>query len=245
MAEGQSSHLPTGTAPSTGAPLTTQHRSNEPDTVPTASATGAPRIFPRHTEAEDSSKGPHPGKKIAEVAGRDSSSEDPSSAAAAGRSARRHHHHPHSSRHQPRHEQRSSSGYEGNGEESDSDLDESEYSDDDYSDEDRPPPREMAPSGSLTLAALSPSSSLPLSRRAALLSSAILINLGLPFINGIMLGMGEIVARTLLAPWLGVLLGPILPARWGFGTGQAGLGAGVGPRRSAHEEEQQQRQRRR
>ncbi|KAK0540057.1 hypothetical protein OC835_000855 [Tilletia horrida] len=199
------SHAPAGTTPSTGAPLTTQRQHGEPDTVPTASATGAPRIFGRHTELR------HGGKKVGERAQR--------SAAATAATRRR------------REQQHSSSGYDGNGEESDSEVLDSEFDEDeDDEDEDGAPPPEMAPSGSLTLAALSPSSSLPLSRRAALLASALAINLGLPFVNGIMLGFGEIVARTLLAPWIGVVLGPLLPARFGFGgglgTAQAGLGAG-------------------
>ncbi|KAE8229902.1 hypothetical protein CF326_g5114 [Tilletia indica] len=186
------SHAPSGTTPASGAPLTTRHRQGETDTVPTASATGAPRIFGRHTEQRE---GHHRGKKLGERA----------------RRARR--------------QQRSSSGYEGNGEESESEFEEEDDEDDDADedDEDEGPPPEMAPSGSLTRAAFSPSSSMPMQRRAALIASAIAINLGLPFVNGIMLGFGEIVARTFFAPWIGVVLGPLMPARFGFGSTRSGF----------------------
>jgi len=164
--------------------MTTRHRSDQPDTVPTASATGAPRIFPRHTEQK------HRAKKIGER----------------GRRAR----------------QRSSSGYDGNGEDSDDDVSDYDGEDDEgegeEDDEDSPPPPEMTPSGSLTVAAFSPSSGMPVARRAALIASALAINLGLPFVNGVMLGFGEIVARTFLAPWIGVVLGPLMPTRFGFGA---------------------------
>lgn len=60
------------------------------------------------------------------------------------------------------------------------------------------------PTGSLTLAAFNPYSSIPLSRRMALISGSIFINLGLPFLNGVMLGFGEIFARVVVAPALGI-----------------------------------------
>lgn len=60
------------------------------------------------------------------------------------------------------------------------------------------------PTGSLTLAAFNPYSSIPLSRRLALVSGSIFINLGLPFLNGVMLGFGEIFARVVVAPALGI-----------------------------------------
>ncbi|SPO29370.1 related to MIM1  len=60
------------------------------------------------------------------------------------------------------------------------------------------------PTGSLTLAAFNPYSSIPLSRRLALISGSIFINLGLPFLNGVMLGFGEIFARVVVAPALGI-----------------------------------------
>ncbi|CAD6913084.1 unnamed protein product [Tilletia controversa] len=208
------SSAPSGTTPNSGAPLTTRHHEGETDTVPTASATGAPRIFARHTEQSDRH---HRGKKLGERA-------------SASRRARR--------------EQRSSSGYEGNGEESESEFEEEdedgEDEDEDEEDEDRAAPPEMAPSGSLTLAAFSPSSGMPIPRRAALIATAVAINLGLPFVNGIMLGFGEIVARTFLAPWIGVVLGPLMPARFGHasrfgssqnrGTGTGGAGLGMAQR---------------
>ncbi|CAO1630411.1 unnamed protein product [Parajaminaea phylloscopi] len=56
------------------------------------------------------------------------------------------------------------------------------------------------PTGSLTLSIFSPGISL--TRRAALLASSITVNAALPFLNGIMLGTGEIVARALIVPVL-------------------------------------------
>ncbi len=38
----------------------------------------------------------------------------------------------------------------------------------------------------------------------ALISGSIFINLGLPFLNGVMLGFGEIFARVVVAPALGI-----------------------------------------
>lgn len=60
-----------------------------------------------------------------------------------------------------------------------------------------------APSGSLTLAAFSPG---PMSwvRRLSLVGASLAINLGLPFLNGVMLGFGEIFARAVVAPWIGL-----------------------------------------
>ena len=60
-----------------------------------------------------------------------------------------------------------------------------------------------APSGELTLAAIW-NPGLPLRRRALLLTAALAVNIGLPFINGIVLGFGEIFARAFLAPLLGL-----------------------------------------
>ena len=37
-----------------------------------------------------------------------------------------------------------------------------------------------------------------------MLAAVLAINIGLPFVNGIMLGFGEIFARAVLAPWLGI-----------------------------------------
>lgn len=59
-----------------------------------------------------------------------------------------------------------------------------------------------SPTGSLTLAALTPSSHMTLRRRVGVLSASIFINLGLPFVNGVMLGFGEIFARSLVAPFV-------------------------------------------
>jgi hypothetical protein len=74
-------------------------------------------------------------------------------------------------------------------------------------------------SGFLTPAAFAPG--LTLRRRAALLISTIAINIGLPFINGAMLGFGEIFARAVLAPWVG------------FAAHAVGVGAPTKPRQPA------------
>ena len=67
-------------------------------------------------------------------------------------------------------------------------------------------PQEMqpqyAPSGSLTIALFAPG--LTWRRRTYLLLASTVINIGLPFINGIALGFGEILARGLIAPWIGL-----------------------------------------
>lgn len=69
-----------------------------------------------------------------------------------------------------------------------------------------PAPRETqpqyAPSGSLTLALFSPG--IGWRRRSYLLLASVAINIGLPFINGVMLGFGEIFARSIVAPWIGL-----------------------------------------
>jgi hypothetical protein len=45
--------------------------------------------------------------------------------------------------------------------------------------------------------------SLPVSRRVAALFSSLAINLLLPFVNGVMLGFGEIFAKNVILRWLG------------------------------------------
>lgn len=44
---------------------------------------------------------------------------------------------------------------------------------------------------------------LPLKTRALALLSSLAINMFLPFVNGVMLGFGEVFARNVIAPWLG------------------------------------------
>lgn len=61
---------------------------------------------------------------------------------------------------------------------------------------------QYAPSGSLTIALFTPG--LTWRRRTYLLLTSMVINIGLPFINGIALGFGEILARGLIAPWIGL-----------------------------------------
>ncbi|PWN42950.1 hypothetical protein IE81DRAFT_366138 [Ceraceosorus guamensis] len=137
-------------------PFTTPHSSGLPDTVPTASATGMPRILPRRysrsrspTGSVHSSNAPPP---------KEMRVQSPSGDAAGG--------------------VQDAGGAQSN-----------------------------VPSGSLTLAAFAPG--LKWRRRLALLSATIGINLGLPFLNGVMLGFGEIFARAVLAPMLGLSLGAV------------------------------------
>ncbi|PWN36270.1 uncharacterized protein FA14DRAFT_161056 [Meira miltonrushii] len=61
---------------------------------------------------------------------------------------------------------------------------------------------QYAPSGSLTIALFTPG--LTWRRRSYLLLASMVVNIGLPFINGIALGFGEILARGLIAPWIGL-----------------------------------------
>ena len=71
-----------------------------------------------------------------------------------------------------------------------------------------PPPLPPAPTGELTLSFIF-SHGLSWKRRALLFTAVVAINIGLPFINGLMLGFGEIFARAFIAPWIG--LAPPLP----------------------------------
>lgn len=69
-----------------------------------------------------------------------------------------------------------------------------------------------APTGELTLAAMW-APQVPWTRRFLLLGAALAVNIGLPFINGVMLGFGEIFARAFLAPWIG-LASPLPIRTW-------------------------------
>lgn len=69
--------------------------------------------------------------------------------------------------------------------------------------EPEPEPVEPAATGELTLAAIF-APHLPWTRRALLLTASIAVNVGLPFINGVFLGFGEIFARAFIAPWIGL-----------------------------------------
>ncbi|KAN0061341.1 hypothetical protein ACQY0O_006188 [Thecaphora frezii] len=146
-------------------PTTSTCYSGNTDTNPTVSATGMPRIIPRHVDERSSQ------------ACQQKEAEQGSPPPELGRQSSR----------------RSSF---------DLDDDDDEEDDPDRDDADGRPAHQ--PSGSLTLAALSPSSSIPFPRRLALITSSLLINLGLPFINGVMLGFGEIFARVVVAPALGI-----------------------------------------
>jgi len=44
---------------------------------------------------------------------------------------------------------------------------------------------------------------LPVKTRVFALFSSLAINMFLPFVNGVMLGFGEIFARNVIAPWIG------------------------------------------
>lgn len=93
------------------------------------------------------------------------------------------------------------------------------------------------PTGSLTLAAFNPYSTIPLSRRLALISGSIFINLGLPFLNGVMLGFGEIFARVVVAPALG-----ITGVGWAGDTARAVANWNWSGTRKHHHHQQQQNQ---
>ncbi|UZJ52612.1 hypothetical protein CBS101457_001932 [Exobasidium rhododendri] len=103
-----------------------------------------------------------------------------------------------------------------------------------------PAPKEMqlnyAPSGSLTTAIFA--KDLKWRRRSYLVIASLAINLGLPFLNGVMLGFGEIFARTIMAPWIGLAPGAIninAPGQRTSNTGGAGLRFGGGGRENRSE----------
>ncbi|WFD02356.1 hypothetical protein MOBT1_001038 [Malassezia obtusa] len=86
------------------------------------------------------------------------------------------------------------------------DVSEKEHLFDDISISDgepEPEPVDPAPTGELTLAAIC-APKIPWTRRLLLISATLAINVGLPFINGVFLGFGEIFARAFIAPWLGL-----------------------------------------
>ncbi|SOV02964.1 related to MIM1  len=103
------------------------------------------------------------------------------------------------------------------------------------------------PTGSLTLAAFNPYSTVPLSRRLALISGSIFINLGLPFFNGVMLGFGEIFARVVVAPALGITgvgwAGDTARAvaNWNWGRGRSTLPSQSGEKQFGQDQFGQQR----
>lgn len=110
----------------------------------------------------------------------------------------------------------------GHGDASDPDSDSDSSSTTSSSSRPGSPAHTHAPTGSLILTALSPSSQISWGRRLAILSSSFFVNLGLPFINGVCLGFGEIFARTLVAP---LVLG-IVNSRWPHLSGGGGTGSG-------------------
>jgi len=109
----------------------------------------------------------------------------------------------------------------------------SEVDSDEESDQEPSRPN-YPPTGSLTLAAFNPYSTIPLSRRIALISGSIFINLGLPFLNGVMLGFGEIFARVVVAPALG-----ITGVGWAGDTARAVANWNWGKGRSASRQSEQ------
>lgn len=167
------------------APRTSATGDNE--AYPTVSATGMPRIFPRHKDKRSSAEQENIDEKDGDV---------PS---------------------------------ELQGAKHDSDAYDSDEDDEDEAEESRP---NYPPTGSLTLAAFNPYSSIPLSRRMALISGSIFINLGLPFLNGVMLGFGEIFARVVVAPalgitgvgWAGDTARAVANWNWGRGEGRSAHG---------------------
>ncbi|EPQ31457.1 uncharacterized protein PFL1_00792 [Pseudozyma flocculosa PF-1] len=148
-------------------PTTSASHAGDTETNPTVSATGMPRIIPRHADErgakEQDEKDAEEGSAPSEL------------------------------------------GFESGSRHGDANGSDAEGDDDDETTAlSRTNDPHYAPSGSLTIAALSPSSAIPFKRRLALLTSSLFINLGLPFINGVMLGFGEIFARVVLAPALGI-----------------------------------------
>lgn len=143
-------------------PKTTATKPNQPETIPTVSATGMPRFLPRSLDdptkqAKIGSTGPPPPEL------------QPQATAGAPTASR------------------------------------------------------QVPTGSLTLAALMPSSQMSLRRRLGIISASLFVNLGLPFVNGVMLGFGEIFARSLIAP---VVIGTVYT--WWPGLRAGGSRAGDG-----------------
>ncbi|CAO1626306.1 unnamed protein product [Parajaminaea phylloscopi] len=151
-------------------------------TIPTVSATGMPRFFPRGTEDptrqhHSSSSAPPPPELMPE--GSSTSAPWPS-----GRQGRR------------------AGGRRGSSS--------SSASRGGSADEDAQSPDQDHDLTPMFMQALLPSSSLPLLQRLSILSSSFVLNFGLPFVNGLFLGFGEIFARSLIAP---VLLG-VIDSRW-------------------------------
>lgn len=180
--EAPETHSASHSTAAAGAPHTTHSHVPHTETVPTVSATGAPRFLPRRT------------------------SRSPSPAASD--------------------EKRSGRHRKGATDEDDDDGAPSSTSD-------APPPREAqpsyAPSGSLTVALFTPGISWR--RRSFLLLASVAINVGLPFINGVMLGFGEIFARSIVAPWIGLAPAAIninAPARPTHQQAAGGSGGGGG-----------------
>ncbi|KAI9511846.1 hypothetical protein F5148DRAFT_203464 [Russula earlei] len=75
------------------------------------------------------------------------------------------------------------------------------------------PAARPAPAASATLAVFDPA--LPASARFWALLSSLSINMFLPFVNGVMLGFGEIFAKTVFVEWLG--WGPAVATNVGLG----------------------------
>jgi len=77
-----------------------------------------------------------------------------------------------------------------------------------------PPAAHPAPAASATLAVFD--GTLPIGMRFWALVSSLSINMFLPFVNGVMLGFGEIFAKTVIVGWLG--WGPTVATNLGLGV---------------------------
>lgn len=188
-------------------PKTTRsHGDHAPETVPTVSATGMPRFFPRSTD-DPKRQQPHP----------DEAPPPPELMPEGTR--------PEFRRSQSRGRRRRSSSSRSSSADSDF-IAEDDEGGNGFSD--RP----------LLMQAFTPSSKLSVLRRVSIVSSSFFINLGLPFINGLFLGFGEIFARSLIAPLVLGLVEHQWPhlGRWRWeGGGNRPNGASTGSHHHRHQ----------
>lgn len=181
-------------------PKTAETAEDQPTTIPTVSATGMPRLFGRDTD--DPSKQDQIGS---------SSHQDPPPPELMPEGSRPEQ----QQQRKPRRRRRSSSRTSVSSA-AHSSLSSSLLSQEDQVSYPKPP----------FLQALTPSSGMPIRQRIWVVSSSFLLNLGLPVLNGVFLGFGEIFARSLVAPVVLAIVEHRLPelGRWRLGNG-AGVAA--------------------
>lgn len=196
-------------------PKTAETAEDQPTTVPTVSATGMPRIFGRDTD--DPSKQDQIGS---------SSHQDPPPPELMPEGSRPEEQQQRRPRRRRRSSSRSSSSSVSSA--AHSSVSSSLLSQDDQVSYPKPP----------FLQALTPSSGMPMRQRIWVVSSSFLLNLGLPVLNGVFLGFGEIFARSLVAPVVLAIVEHRLPelGRWRLGNG-----AGVAARSTVAEKEDYRR----